>query len=217
MVKSLEITRKDLKIEFRSKDTINFMLLFALVTSMMFSVSIPVNEYVAPSLLWLIFMFVGMLGYSKAFLREVEQKTIDCLRIAPINPTSILIGKILYNMILMFLVQVIVLPIFIALFNLDVANPLLLFLSITLGNIGFVVVITFLSALVIKSRLRELLIPILAFPIVFPIISLTTLAIKNALLGDLTTEIYEILLFIAGFSVVMFIVACLTFEYIFID
>jgi len=216
MVKSLEITRKDLKIEFRSKDTINFMLLFALVTSMMFSVSIPVNEYVAPSLLWLIFMFVGMLGYSKAFLREVEQKTIDCLRIAPINPTSILIGKILYNMILMLLVQVIVLPIFIALFNLDVANPLLLFISITLGNIGFVVVITFLSALVIKSRLRELLIPILAFPIVFPIISLTALAIKNALLGDLT-EIYEILLFIAGFSIVMFIVACLTFEYIFID
>ena len=216
MVKSLEITRKDLKIEFRSKDTINFMLLFALVTSMMFSVSIPVNEYVAPSLLWLIFMFVGMLGYSKAFLREVEQKTIDCLRIAPINPTSILIGKILYNMILMLLVQVIVLPIFIALFNLDVANPLLLFLSITLGNIGFVVVITFLSALVIKSRLKELLIPILAFPIVFPIISLTALAIKNALLGDLT-EIYNILLFIAGFSIVMFIVACLTFEYIFID
>ena len=216
MVKSLEITRKDLKIEFRSKDTINFMLLFALVTSMMFSVSIPVNEYVAPSLLWLIFIFVGMLGYSKAFLREVEQKTIDCLRIAPINPTSILIGKILYNMILMLLVQVIVLPIFIALFNLDVANPLLLFLSITLGNIGFVVVITFLSALVIKSRLKELLIPILAFPIVFPIISLTALAIKNALLGDLT-EIYNILLFIAGFSIVMFIVACLTFEYIFID
>ncbi|HIP57698.1 MAG TPA: cytochrome C biogenesis protein [Archaeoglobus profundus] len=216
MVKSLEITKKDLKIEFRSKDTINFMLLFALVTSIMFSVSIPVNEYVVPSLLWLIFMFVGMLGYSKAFLREIEQKTIDCLRIAPINPTSVLIGKILYNMILMLLVQIIVLPIFIALFNLDIANPLLLFLSITLGNIGFVVVITFLSALVIKSRVRELLIPILAFPIVFPIISLTVLAIKNALLGDLT-GIYGILLFIAGFSIVMFIVAYLTFEYIFID
>ena len=106
-MKALEVAKKDLRIEFRTKGTLNLMILFALVTSMMFSVSIPMSlaEKVAPSLLWLVFIFVGMLGYSRAFLKEVETETLEGLKISPIAPTSVLIGKILYNLVLMILMK----------------------------------------------------------------------------------------------------------------
>ncbi len=217
-MKAFEIAKKDLRIEFRTKGTLNLMILFALITSMMFSVSIPVSlaERTAPSLLWLVFLFVGMLGYSRAFLREVETETLDGLKISPIAPTSVLIGKIIYNLVLMIMIEVIVLPIFVGLFNLDVANPPLMILSITLGNLGFVIVVSSLSILVIKSKMREMLLPVLIFPVVFPIITSTILAVRKAISGDIV-GITSPLALISGFSIMMFVVACLTFEYAFTD
>ncbi len=217
-MKALEVAKKDLKIEFRTKGTLNLMILFALITSMMFSVSIPMSlaEKTAPSLLWLVFIFVGMLGYSRAFLKEVETETLDGLKISPIAPASVLIGKILYNLILMILIEIIILPIFIGLFNLDVANPVIMFLSVTMGNVGFVIVVSSLSILVIKSKMREMLLPVLIFPVVFPIITSTILAVRKSISGDLV-GIFSPIALIVGFSIIMFVVACLTFEYAFSD
>jgi len=217
-MKALEVAKKDLKIEFRTKGTLNLMILFALITSMMFSVSIPMSlaKNTAPSLLWLVFIFVGMLGYSRAFLKEVETETLDGLKISPIAPTSVLIGKILYNLVLMILIEIIILPIFIGLFNLDVANPAIMLVAITIGNVGFVVVVSSLSILVIKSKMREMLLPVLIFPIIFPIITSTILAVRKSIVGDLE-GIFSPIALIAGFSIIMFVVACLTFEYAFAD
>ncbi len=217
-MKALEVAKKDLRIEFRTKGTLNLMILFALVTSMMFSVSIPMSlaEKVAPSLLWLVFIFVGMLGYSRAFLKEVETETLEGLKISPIAPTSVLIGKILYNLVLMILIEIIILPIFIGLFNLDVANPIMMLVAITIGNVGFVIVVSSLSILVIKSKMREMLLPVLIFPIVFPIITSTILAVRKSIVGNLEGILSPIAL-IVGFSIIMFVVACLTFEYAFSD
>ena len=217
-MKALEIAKKDLKIEFRTKGTLNLMILFALITSMMFSVSIPMSlaKKTAPSLLWLVFIFVGMLGYSRAFLKEVETETLDGLKISPIAPTSVLIGKILYNLVLMILIEIIILPIFIGLFNLDVADPAMMLVAITIGNVGFVVVVSSLSILVIKSKMREMLLPVLIFPIIFPIITSTILAVRKSIVGDLE-GIFSPIALIAGFSIIMFVVACLTFEYAFAD
>ncbi len=217
-MKALEVAKKDLKIEFRTKGTLNLMILFALITSMMFSVSIPMSlaKKTAPSLLWLVFIFVGMLGYSRAFLKEVETETLDGLKISPIAPASVLIGKILYNLILMILIEVIILPIFVGLFNLDVANPVVMFLSVTMGNVGFVIVVSSLSILVIKSKMREMLLPVLIFPVVFPIITSTILAVRKSISGDLV-GIFSPIALIVGFSIIMFVVACLTFEYAFSD
>ncbi len=217
-MKAIEIARKDLKIEFRTKGTLNLMILFALITSMMFSVSIPMSlaKKTAPSLLWLVFLFVGMLGYSRAFLREVELETLEGLKISPIAPTSVLIGKIMYNLVLMILIELIILPIFIGLFNLDVANPALMVVSVTLGNVGFVIIVSSLSILVVKSKMREMLLPVLIFPVVFPIITSTILAVRKSMSGDLD-GILSPLALIVGFSTIMLVIACLTFEYAFTD
>jgi heme exporter protein B len=218
-MKALEVAKKDLKIEFRSKNTLNLMILFALITSMMFSIAVPivVVSDVAPALLWLVFIFVGMIGYARAFLREVELETLDGLKISPISPTNILLGKIVYNLVLMLIMEAIVLPVFIALFDLQIANPAIAIAAVTLGNTGFVIVASSLSILVIKSKSRELLIPVIIFPIIFPIISSTILALSLSIEGTNIAEVKSPLIFIASFSVVMLTVAILTSDYAFTD
>ena len=214
--KALELAKKDLRIEFRTKNTINFMLLFALITSMMFSVAVPLSvaQKVAPALMWIVFLFVGMLGYSRAFLREVELETLDALRISPISPSSVLLGKVIYNISLMLLMEATILPIFLALFNLSIADPLLLLVAVTAGNVGFVVVSSSLSILVIKSKSRELLLPVIMFPVIFPIITSTINAVNAAIRGgDALTH----LAIIGAFAVIMVTVSLLTFDYAFTE
>jgi len=215
-MKAIEIAKRDLRIEFRTKSTLNFMLLFSLITSMTISVTMPagVGRDAAPSILWVVFIFVGMLGYGRAFLREVEMETLDALKISPISPSSVLIGKVLYNIVLMLIVEVVVIPIFIALFNLSVKNPLLLFATITAGNTGFVIAESSLSFLVVKARMREMLLPVLTFPVVFPVIVSTVIAVRSAMSGSLYVQPLAV---VASFSLLMLTISASIFEYTFVD
>jgi heme exporter protein B len=113
--------------------------------------------------------------------------------------------------------EAIVLPVFIALFDLQIANPAIAIAAVTLGNTGFVIVASSLSILVIKSKSRELLIPVIIFPIIFPIISSTILALSLSIEGTNIAEVKSPLIFIASFSVVMLTVAILTSDYAFTD
>jgi len=217
-LKVVEIAKKDIRVELRTKNSIYFMLLFALISSAMFSVSIPVEAYdvVASPLLWIVLLFVGMLGYSRAFLRELEAGTLDGLRISPINPISVLFGKTLYNMFLMLLVEAMIVPIFFVLFQPKIENTPLFLLSLTAGNVAFVIVSSSLSVLILKSKTRELLMPILLFPVVFPVISSTLAALNMAKMGTVD-DILSPLALILSFSVAMVGVAFLTFEHAFFD
>ncbi len=217
-MKVVEIAKKDIKVELRTKNSIYFMLLFALISSAMFSVSIPVEAYdvVASPLLWIVLLFVGMLGYSRAFLRELEAGTLDGLRISPINPISVLFGKTLYNLFLMLLVEAMIVPIFFVLFQPKIENTPLFLLSLTAGNVAFVIVSSSLSVLILKSKTRELLMPILLFPVVFPVISSTLAALNMAKMGTVD-DILSPLALILSFSVAMVGVAFLTFEHAFFD
>jgi heme exporter protein B len=210
-----EIAFKDLKIEFRTKNTITFMILFGLITSMMFSISVPLSAVrdVAPGLLWLVFLFVGLLGFSRAFLRELEMGTLDGLKIAPVSPADILLGKIIYNLVLVLIIELIVFPLFIGLFDLRVENLFLAFGVITLGNVGFVVVSSSLSPLVLKAKSRELLIPIILFPVIYPIISSTISALSTAIKGGGLMDTSQEIVLILSFTIIMLTVSLLTFDH----
>ncbi len=216
--KFIEVAWKDIIVEFRSKSTLSLMVLFSLITSMLFSVTVPVSyaESIGASLLWLIFIFVGMLGYARAFVREVELETLDGLKLSPIHPASILAGKMIYNLVLMFITEIVVFPIFVGVFNMSIKKPLLFFAILTLGNSAFVVAMSSLAILIIKSRSKELLLPIIAFPVVFPVISSTVFALNMSVTGN-TNGILEPLKMIVSFSLIVMAVAFLTSEYAFID
>ena len=212
-MKFIEIAKKDLRIEFRTKNTLNFLFLFAFLSVMLFSATIKKPE---PVILWIVFIFVGMLGYSRAFLREVETGTLEALKISPVEPASILFGKMIFNGVLMILLEIIIIPIFIAVFQIYPIDFLLAFAVITAGNIAFVIITSSLSILVLKSKARELLMPILLFPVVFPVILSTVQAFTMAINGE-SGDIASPLSVIIGFSIAMLAVGYLTVDYAFIE
>ncbi len=212
-MKFLKIAIKDLRTEFRTKGTINFLFLFAFLSIMLFSAAVEKPE---PALLWIVFIFAGMLGYSRAFLREVETGTLEALKISPVSPSSILFGKILYNSAIMLLLEAFVIPVFMAVFDIYPKNLILAIAVLTAGNLAFVVVSSSLSVLVIKSRARELLLPVLLFPVVFPVIISTVQAFSMAVSGNIE-GIQGPVSVILGFSTSMLAVGYLTIDYALIE
>jgi|Deesub1362A_J573_1020465.scaffolds.fasta_scaffold00696_10 heme exporter protein B len=208
---AIQIALKDLRIEFRTKKTINFIFLFSFLTISIFSVSIPLKsaEALTPPLLWFIFLFAGVIGYSRAFLREVEDDTLDGLKMI-FPPHSILLGKLFYNLAIMLFLESVIIPLFIIFFDLKILHPLEFFISVTIGNLAFVTVSTSLSILTIKSSTRELLLPIILFPIVFPVITVSIKAISSSLFGSGPS--YSSITFILIYSLVMLILSFSTIE-----
>lgn len=213
------IVKKDLKIEFRTKHTINSMLLFACITLLVFSYIVGVYiksvPDIGPGLLWLIFIFTGMLGLSRAFVREKELGTLEGLKLSPVSPEELLTGKIIYNFILMLTVMVIVFPLFIVFFNFPIKGSVALAIFLlTLGNLGFVIVGSAMSVLVMNARARELLLPVILFPVLFPVIIASVLALKKVLVdGAAFINITGEVKIITAYTAIMLVISLLTFEY----
>ncbi len=184
--KALAIARKDLRVEFRSRSTIQFLLLFAFITLLMFNFASPpfspALREVGPGLLWFVFIFAGMLGLSRAFIKEKELGTLEGLMLAPVGGVEIVLGKMVYNLCLMLLVELFSLPLFLALFDYRVAGSVVdLVLVLTLGLLGFVVVGSFVSAVIMGARGRELVLQVVAMPLLLPVVIPTIMALRRVM------------------------------------
>src|SRR6202790_1019098 len=164
------ILAKELRTEFRSRELLGTTLVFVLIVIVLFSFTFnPTSEEsrrFGPGLLWLAFLFAGSLMLQSSFLREQTNDTLAALRLAPIDPFSILAGKMAANFLFLLLVEVILLPVFAVLYNvaiLPVLGPLLLILA--LGTIGLAATGTVFSAVAAHARMRELLLPLLLLPV----------------------------------------------------
>jgi heme exporter protein B len=219
MKKSLLLAKKDLKIEFRSRHTLNFMFLFSFIVLLMFNfASDPFSASVidvAPGLLWFVLIFAGLLGLSRAFIKEKESGTIEGLKSAPISSNEILLGKIFYNLVLVLIIEVIAFPLFIVLFNYSIAgSALAAFGVLTLGSMGLVIVGSFISALILGARSRELVLQVIALPLLLPVIIPTILALREVMIyGKSIFSISEIRL-ILGYILIMTTLSLLLFEYV---
>jgi heme exporter protein B len=215
----LTIVKKDLRTEFRTKHTITSMLLFAGITLLVFSYvvglyvkSVPV---IGPAILWLILIFTGMMGLSRAFVREKELGTLEGLKLSPISPEEILTGKIIYNFILMLIVTAILFPLFIIFLNFPVKGGVALALFLLgLGNLGFVIVGSAISVVVMNARARELLLPVVLFPVLFPVILASVQGLNKVLVDGATfINITGEVKIISAYAGIMLVVSLLTFEY----
>ncbi|AGK61136.1 ABC-type transport system involved in cytochrome c biogenesis, permease component [Archaeoglobus sulfaticallidus PM70-1] len=208
----ITIALKDAKVEMRSKSTISFMILFSLMNIALFSISISSRDIqrTAPALIWIVFIFVGIVGYSRAFTKEYDEQTIDGLRMFA-KPQSILLGKIIYNTCILILLEFIIAPIFIAFFNLEIENLVDFFVILTAGNFAFIVTTTSMSLLTVKSRAREILLPVILFPIIFPIINVAVTALTQVFHGFH----YEVsrLYIIACYTLIISLIGFLTVDF----
>ncbi|HDH27884.1 MAG TPA: cytochrome C biogenesis protein [Euryarchaeota archaeon] len=213
------IVCKDLKSELRGKETINFMFLFSFISLLMFNFAAdpfsPALTEVGPGLLWFVFIFTGMLGLSRAFIKEKETGTLEGLLLAPVSTEDILYAKTFYNLLLMLGIQLIAFPLFIVLFNYNIAGSALdAFIVLALGNIAFVVVGSFMSALVMNAKSRELVLQIIVLPLLLPVIILTIISLRKVMIAGVNLlSIGEVKL-IVFYVAIMAILASILFEYI---
>jgi heme exporter protein B len=190
----LTVAAKDLRSELRTKEAINAALSFAVVILLLFSfVFDPTGETareLSGGLLWLVFAFAGALILNRSFSRELENDCLDALIASPIPGSALFLGKVLANVVLLLGIEIICFPVFGIFYNVRWAErPWELTLVLVLATWGLAIIGTMFSALTVNLRLRELMLPMLVYPMLIPALMaamrLTTVLISGeAVAGD---------------------------------
>ena len=169
----LIIVWKDLLLELRSKDLVVSIVVFGLVVVVVFNFALNNtpgrSAELAPGILWSAFAFSAVLGMNRAFVRDQEQGGLEGLLISPISRDAIFLGKALTSLIFMLLVEAALLPVYAVMLDFSVLSWSLM-LTILLGTLGFAVVGTLFSAIAVQTRSREIMLPVLFFPVLLPVI-----------------------------------------------
>lgn len=201
---------KDILLELRSKDIIVSAAVFGFLVVIVFNFALNVTPrlvtQLAPGILWVAFAFAGTLAMSRAFVREKEQGGLEGLLLAPVSRDAIFLGKALVSFLFMLIVEAALLPVFAAMLGFS-AFSLMLILTIVLATLGFATVGTLFSAIAVQTRSREIMLPVLFFPIILPVIIGAVEASSQAIGGDGGAGISRWLPLIGVFDA-LFLVIC---------
>ncbi len=215
--KVIAIAWKDALSEMRTREIVSSVLVFTLLVIVIFNfafgTSREVMDLVAPGVLWVTFAFAGVLSLNRAFIPEKEQGCLEGLMVCPVSREAIYIGKMLGSLLFMLVIEAVALPIFAFLFNLPVLSLQIIVITV-MATIGFVSVGTLFSALAVNTRAREMVLPILFFPVVVPVIIGAVLASGMALSGASWSELASRLQLIAVFDIIFMVVSILVFGYV---
>lgn len=209
------IVQKDLAAEFRSRELLSAMLVFSLLVILIFNfaleLDIKVRQSVTAGVLWTTFAFAGTLGLNRSMSVEKDRGCMDGLLLAPVDRAVIYFGKGISNLAFMLIVEAIVLPIYSLLYNLNLFQGGLL-LTILLGSIGYTAVGTLLSAMSVQTRTRDVLLPILLFPVAVPVLLAAVKASNGFLAGAEFSEILTPLNLLIVYDVIFIAVAFMVFD-----
>jgi heme exporter protein B len=205
---------KDLRLEWRSKDAINSMLFFSLLVVVLFSLAFDptaaISRQIAGGILCVATLFASVTALNQAWTRELRNQVLDAQRMAPAPPASLFLAKVIANFLFVTVVQIILAPLFAIFYNLHpVGQGWLLALVVPLGNWALVVNGTFFAALSVRARNRELLLPLLLFPIFIPALLGMVEAASAILVGDAEPRLWIQLL--TGYDVIFTTVGLLLF------
>jgi heme exporter protein B len=209
--------QKDLRIEWRSRDAINSMLFFALLVVVLFSMAFDptqdTSREIAGGVLCVATLFASVSALNQAWAREIRHQVLDALRMTPSGGAAMFLAKVLANFLFVSIVQCILGPIFFIFYNLHpLGDTWLLALVIPLGTWALVSNGTFFAALSIRSRNRELLLPLILFPIFLPALLAMVLSVKTILTGDNSDPNYLFLKILAGYDIIFTTVSLLLFD-----
>jgi len=211
------IVWKDLAVELRSRELLSAMLVFALLVILIFNFTITLapelRATVTPGVLWVTFAFAGTLGLNRSMAAEKDQGCLDGLLLAPLDRSAIYFGKALGNLGFMLLVELIVLPIYSALYSINVFAPGLL-LVVLLGSAGYAAVGTLLASMTVQARTRDMLLPIVLFPIVFPLLLAAVHASSGFLQGLGMDEIWPWINMLIAYDVILSAAAFMLYNFV---
>ena len=222
MKKVWAIFRKDLLIELRTKDTLNSMLFFGVVVVVVFNFALDSlrdsSRSAVPGILWVAFAFSGTLGLHRMFASEKENSCLQGLMMIPADRGVIYLGKMLAATVFMFITELTIFVLSVVFFNLTVWNEIpYLVLVFFIGTLGFTAVGTLLSAIAVNTKLREVLLPLILFPVILPVlinaVEATGIILNSPDYGDLKLP----LTVMSVFTIVFGTASYLLFEYVLED
>jgi len=210
---------KDVLLELRRRDSLLTMFFFGTLLLFVFHFSFDLAPEkiaeMAPALLWLAFLFTGTLGLAQLFQAERDNHCFDALLLSPLDRGALFLAKSGFNLVLMVLVEAVVIPLFWILFNLRSWNLLpQVFLVTLLGTIGFCVLGTLMSAITLRARARELLLPLVLFPLMIPVILATIRCMEEVLHAGHIGEAMPWLRLLLGFDVIFLTAGVLIFDWV---
>ena len=203
---------KDILLEIRTRDIVVSVLVFAFLVIVVFNFALggnvtpeQINE-LAPGILWVAFVFAGVLAMNRAFVLEKDRGSLEGLLLTPVSRDAIYFGKMIGVFLFMIVVEAVLLPVFAVLFNFSAFSPGLI-LAILLATLGFATVGTLFSAIAVHTRSREIMLPVLFLPVIVPILIGAVESSVGSIEGDSAMSVARWLGLIAVFDLI-FLVVC---------
>jgi len=213
------IVEKDLLLELKSKEVVVSMLLFSLlvviVFSFIFEPGAAYKDNLVGGILWMAIIFSGVLGLNKSMLNEITGGNLNALLLAPVDRSAVFFGKVFSNFLFLIIMEIITVPIFMVFYNINIfANSFMSIVVLALGTYGFAVLGTLFSLISVKTKTREIMLPLLLLPLMIPIILAGIQCMNIYILGEDVTESYKWLKLIGAFDVIFTAVIYAIFDYI---
>lgn len=220
MRKTIYIFLKDINSEIRNRYSINALLMFVIVaiSVILFSIgSEKVPENIFAGLYWVIVFFTAMTGLSRAFVSEEERGTNLFLTLVA-RPSSIFLGKYLFNIVLTFVLNLLITILSLMLFNdFIIRNYQIFIVSFIFGNIGIATTSTFIASIISKANAKGTLYPVLSFPVLLPLIMVLMQLTKAAIEGQNIFDVEAELVVLFCYDIIIFTASILLFDLIWKD
>ena len=217
----LAVLRKDLRIEWRTKESLASFAVLGVLLVVIFSVALdPAPDdapRLVPSVLWATFVFTGLLGIQRGFVLERENDCLGGILASPLDPAALYLGKLASNVVLLAVMQALIVPLVAVLLHADVGGVLpALLLVLFLGNLGFAALATLFAAMTVRARAREVMLPLLLLPLLVPVLIGGVKATEAALHGGLAAAAAPLGV-LAAFDAIFLVAGVLLFEQVIRD
>ncbi len=213
------IVWKDLQIEKHTRQIISVMIMFSLVTVIMFNFALEANlaaaRQVATGLLWATILLAGTLGLNRSLGIERENQTIEAILMAPIERSAIYLGKVISTTLFTLILEAVLVLLFLVFFNKPFWRPQVL-LILFLGTVGYIAAGVLITSMTIQTRTREVLLPVLLLPLSLPLVLPASMAVASYMFPQLPTwgEVQSMIMLIIIYDLLMLSIGFVTYHYI---
>ena len=212
----LILLRKDVLVELRSREILFTMGVFALLLVVLFSFAFYTDveraRVYSPGILWITVLFAGTLGLNRLFERETTNGALDILLLCAAGPRTVFVAKALAHLLFTVVMVTLTLPLLVVFFHLEVPHPGALFASLLAGMVGFCFVGTLFAAMLVGSRMREVLLPVVVYPLVVPVLIAGVKSASGLLAGDAGVEVQGWIQFMVGFDILFVVLSTWLFD-----
>ena len=213
------IVWKDFITELKTRELFSSMFIFALLVIIIFVFSVNLSivgaREIGPGVLWVAFLFAGTIGLNRSFMLEKENGCLQGLLLAPLDRTALYFGKLVSNFVFLLIMEAFMLPLFMIFFNIDLIQHLLPLLYVILvGTLGFCAIGTLLSSLSVNLKMRDIMLPILLYPLMVPIVIGSVQMTGQVLSGEPLSDMMNWVSLTLCFDVIYIAVSIMTIDFV---